>query len=147
MRDRKMDYYNQETARQNQLVIISVVRRLEHQVEEKQKQDDGPAGENYTSDPGSLHLAMVKTRDDDLVGMLNSPRKHARITVARAVEFGKLEHAHEGDPEGVTTRGKRRQPAQECGETFGKVDGVESGTWDVTMVVPHFGVMSEVTGK
>ena len=95
------------TATRNKLidsVIISVMRGLEHQMEEKQKHEDASASENNASNPWPLHVAEVVAGCDDVVCVLNPPSQHARVAVARAVEVGELEHASEDNTEGVETR-------------------------------------------
>ena len=131
---------------QYQLVVNSVMRRLKHQVKEKEEQKDTPASGSDASDPSFLHLSVVKVRGDGVVRVFSPPSQHGRVAVAGAVEVGELKHTRKDDSDGVAKRGQYRQPTQEGGETFGQVGGVESGMGDAT-VIPHFGEMGEVTGQ
>jgi len=121
------------------------MRGLKHQVKEKQKQNDGPASKDDTSDPGSLHLTTVRVRTNDVISGLSSPSQHTRVTVTGAEDVGELEYTCKDNTDCVADRGECRQPTQESGETFGHGEGVESGARDVPTVVLHFGVVREVT--
>ena len=87
------------------LVIVIAKVGFKYQVKEKQKQKNARASESEASDPDRLHMFVVVATSNDVVCTLTPPPQHARVTVARAIEVGELEYAHESDVEGVKTRG------------------------------------------
>jgi len=84
----------------------SVARGFEHQVKGKQKHKNITTGENDASDPSCPHVVVIVPRSDDVERILCTSSQHARVTVTRAEEVGKLEYAGQDDPEGVASSGK-----------------------------------------